>query len=154
MARLLADAASALLPVATAPAPLNGAQLGACSACAFLLRTVLTLCEGPAVLRLTDGDALRLLAVGALSLQARLRCSGGVDAVLGLLDACSSAVGFLADAARGEGESGGLPPRAVAAAARTTLRPQAFADWLVRALAVLDGLGEWQAAAGGSAGAL
>lgn len=149
MARLLADAASALLPVASAPRPLSTAQLSACCACAVLMGNLLSLCHGPAGLRLADGDALRLLAAGALPLQARLVSDGDEDAVICLLDACSGAVGCLANAAKGQ--IAGLPPRALAAAARTTLRPQAFADWLARAL---DSFGEWHAAAGCPANAL
>lgn len=106
------------------------------AACCDVLVALLTLCS--AGLGLAEGAALRLLTVGALPLGLDLSGEPSVWRA-DLLRSCCAAVAALLEV--GSPGKAQLPPRAVAAARRTTLRPLAVASWLSHTAAAFARLG-------------
>ncbi|PRW57894.1 zeta- subunit of COP-I complex [Chlorella sorokiniana] len=145
LVQLMADAAAGLVPPAAAGVPLTDSSMMVVSACCGLLGTLLMLCE--AGLQLSEAEALRLLTAGALPLSLNLTASLGdslTEESAALLGSCCSSVEALVELSSGPL----LPPRAVTAARRTALRPQALAGWLDQAVAAFvrtDAPDSWEA---------
>jgi len=146
---------ASLVPAYTGPAAPIG-DLATPSCCSKLLCCLLRLAKS-GQLALSEADALRLLSAGAMplcvlaptfsQLGANMVRTGTslaaiADSAQVFLSHSVEAAELLFAASQGRGSAGTvLPPRALAAAAATSLRPAAFASWMLHtaAAAVMAG---------------